>query len=243
MGSEMCIRDRFYLEIRTGSQVILTMFLGFGRSPLLDSKKTGRIKNELALVNQIGSDVIFASDQNFYAIFREVRRLRLSFLVFTTSKMPPRRCVVQYCSRVSDKELGISMNTSPSSGNIFTKRKRFFSQHRKNFNPTGPFGICSLHFETDGFTRAVHVKATERRIKPGSVPTIWKVTEGSISERGRRQVSKFSVLVNKAMFIQRHTQLLSSLCRSYKNFGFINSLDKTKIFVLISPTDAASQSL
>ena len=100
---------KFYLKIRTGSQVILTLFLGFGRPPSLDSKQTGRIKNELALVNQIGSDVIFASHQNivanFYAIVREVRHLRRSFLVFTTSKMPPRRCVVQYCSRVSDKEL------------------------------------------------------------------------------------------------------------------------------------------
>ena len=26
--------------------------------------------------------------------------------------MPPRRCVVQYCSRVSDKELGISVQSS-----------------------------------------------------------------------------------------------------------------------------------
>ena len=70
---------KFYLKIRTGSQVILTLFLGFGRPPSLDSKKTGCIKNELALVNQIGSDVIFASHQNivanFYAILREVRRL------------------------------------------------------------------------------------------------------------------------------------------------------------------------
>ena len=208
---------KFYLKIRTGSQVILTLFLGFGRPPSLDSKKTGRIKNELALVNQIGSDIIFASHQNivanFYAILREVRRLRRSFLVFTTSKMPP-RAGVQYCSRVSDKELGISMHTSPSSGNIRTKWKRFVSQHRKDFNPTGPFGLCSLHFETDCFTRAVHVKGTERRIKQGSVPTIWKVTSGSISERSRRRVNKFPVLVNKAMFIHWHTQLLSSLCHS-----------------------------
>ena len=138
----------------------------------------------------------------FYAFLREVRRLRRPFLVFTTSKMPPRRCVVQDCSRVSDKGWGISMHTSPSSSNIRTKWKRFVSQHRKNFNPTGTFGICSLHFETDCFTRAVHVKRTERRIKPGSVPTIWKVTSGSISERSRRRVSKFSALVNKVMFIQ-----------------------------------------
>ena len=60
---------KFYLKIRTGSQVILTLFLGFGRPPSLDSKKTGRIKNELALVNQIGSDVIFASHQNIVANF------------------------------------------------------------------------------------------------------------------------------------------------------------------------------
>jgi len=107
--------------------------------------------------------------------------------------MPPRRCVVQYCSRVSDKELGISVHTSPSSGNNRTKWRRFVSQHRKNFNPTGTFGICSLHFKTDCFTRAVHVKGTERRLKPGSLPTIWKETPGSISERSRRRVSKFSV--------------------------------------------------
>ena len=93
------------------------------------------------------------------------------------------------------------MHTSPSSGNIRTKWKRFVSQHRKDFNPTGPFGLCSLHFETDCFTRAVHVKGTERRIKQGSVSTISKVTSDSISERSRRRVNKFPVLVNKAMFI------------------------------------------
>ena len=126
----------------------------------------------------------------FYAIRREVRPLRRSFLVFTTFKMPPRRCVVQYCSRVSDKELAIAVHTSPSSGNNRAKWRRFVSQHRKNFNPTGTFGICSLHFKTDCFTRAVHVKGTEKRLKPGSVPTIWKETPGSISERSRRRVSK-----------------------------------------------------
>ena len=139
---------------------------------------TGRIKNELALVNQKGSDVIFALHQNIVANFlcnfeRSETSLKI-FSVFTTSKMPPRRCVVQFCSRISDKELGISMHTSPSSGNIRTKIEE--KQHQKDFNHTGTFGICSLHFETDCFTRAVHVKGTERRIKPGSVPTIWKVT-------------------------------------------------------------------
>ena len=60
---------KFYLKIGTGSQVILTLFLGFGRPPLLDSKLSGRIKNELALVNQIGSYVIFASHQNIVTNF------------------------------------------------------------------------------------------------------------------------------------------------------------------------------
>ena len=105
--------------------------------------------------------------------------------------MPPRQCVVQDCSRVSNKELGISMHTSPASSNIRSKWKRFVRQHRKNFNPTGTFGICSLHFKTDCFARAVHLKGTERRIKPGSVPTVWKVTSDSISERSHRRVSRF----------------------------------------------------
>ena len=81
-------------ENSNGKSGYFHLFLGFGRPPSLDSKKTGRIKNELALVSQIGSDIIFASHQNivanFYAILREVRRLGRSFLVFTTSKMPPR---------------------------------------------------------------------------------------------------------------------------------------------------------
>ena len=42
---------KFYLKIRAGSLVILTLILDYDRPPLLDSKKTGRIKNELALVN------------------------------------------------------------------------------------------------------------------------------------------------------------------------------------------------
>ena len=62
---------KFYLKIRTVCQFILTLFFGFGRPPLLDPKMTGCIKNELAPVNQIGSDVIFASHQNFSVPFWE----------------------------------------------------------------------------------------------------------------------------------------------------------------------------
>ena len=91
------------------------------------------------------------------------------------------------------------MHTSPSNGNIHTEWKRFVCQHRKNFNPTGTFGTCSLHFEADCVTRAVHVKGTESRIKPGSVPTIRKVTAGP--RASQRQVS-IRILVNIAIFIQ-----------------------------------------
>ena len=47
LGSRSTYHTKFYLKIRTGSQVILTLFLDFGYPPLLDSKKTGRIKNKL----------------------------------------------------------------------------------------------------------------------------------------------------------------------------------------------------
>ena len=154
--------------------------------------------------------------------FWQLGPFRRPFLAFATSKMPPRRCVVQDCSRVSDKELGISMHTSPASGSIRTKWKKFVSQHRRNFNPTGTFGICSLHFETDCFTRAVHVKGTERRIKPGSVPTIWKVTAGVISDRSRRRVSKFSLLVNTAIFIQQHAVTFKSFSRLKSQYIFVS---------------------
>ncbi|XP_074627630.1 uncharacterized protein LOC141885700 isoform X2 [Acropora palmata] len=134
--------------------------------------------------------------------------LRRSFLVFITSKMPPRHCVGQYCSRVSNKELSISMHTSPSSGNSRTKWKRFVSQHRKDFNPTGPFGICSLHFETACFTRAVYVKGTERRIKQGSVEL---ELEGSITSPQRlisRQHWHSSALIVKATERLEQKQLI-----------------------------------
>lgn len=104
--------------------------------------------------------------------------------------MPPRRCVVQDCSQKSDKESGISVHTSPASGSVRVKWKRFVCMHRKNFDSKGTFGICSLDFTDDCFTRAVHVKGAERRLKPGSVPSIWRNTTVSLSDRSRRRVSE-----------------------------------------------------
>ena len=72
------------------------------------------------------------------------------------------------------------------------------------------------------FTRAVHVKGTERRIKPGSVLTIWKVTAGSISDRSPRRLSKFSVLVNTAIFIQQHAVTFKSFTRLKSQYIFVS---------------------
>ena len=96
--------------------------------------------------------------------------------------------MVQDCDRVADKELGISVHTCPGTGSERAMWKRFVSQHRKHFQPRGTFGICSLHFTSDCFTRSVHVKGTERRLKPGSVPTIWK--KGSVSLSNRNEAGK-----------------------------------------------------
>jgi len=125
--------------------------------------------------------------------------------------MPPRRCVVQDCDRVSNKELGISMHVSPRTFTERVKWKRFVLQHRKNFNPKGSFGVCSLHFTSDCFTRAVHVKGTERRLKAGSVPTIWKEASVSLSERSRRRVSEFAEFLFRAY--------LSLCCDIFTNQG------------------------
>ena len=56
-------------ENSNGKSGYFTLFLGFGSPPLLDSKMIERIKNESAIVNQIGSDVIFASQQNIVTNF------------------------------------------------------------------------------------------------------------------------------------------------------------------------------
>ena len=106
--------------------------------------------------------------------------------------MPPRRCAVQDCERIADLGLGISMHGSPPSGSVLTKCKKFVLTRRKNFSPTGQFGVCSLHFTRDCFTRAVHVRGTERRIKRGSVPTIWKSKSVPSSNGSRRQVSEYT---------------------------------------------------
>ena len=116
------------------------------------------------------------------------------------SKMPPRRCVVQDCERIADLELGISMHGSPPSGSVLTKWKKFVLTHRKTFSLTCQFGVCSLHFTRDRFTRAVHVKSAEGGIIRGSVPTIWKSKSISSSNRSRRQVSEYTCAFSQMLW-------------------------------------------
>lgn len=124
--------------------------------------------------------------------------------------MAPRRCVVQDCNRVADNELGISMHSSPTNGSVRMQWKRFVCQHRKNFNPKGSFGICSVHFTNDCFIRAVHIKGTERRIKPGSLPTVWKNVSVSLSERSRRMVSEFAFVILLSIRIYKVTVIFNA---------------------------------
>ena len=107
--------------------------------------------------------------------------------------MPPRRCVVKDCERIADLELGISMHGSPSSGSVLTKWKKFVLTHRKtSVRQASLVYVPCISQETACFTRAVHVKGTEKRIKQGSVPTIWKSKSFSSSNRSRQQVSEYT---------------------------------------------------
>ena len=94
--------------------------------------------------------------------------------------MPPRRCVVQDCERIADLELGISMHGSPPSGSVLTKWKKFVLTHRKTFSLTGQFGVCSLHFTRDCFTRAVHVEGTLRAAVPKFRLEVCKMKKSKI---------------------------------------------------------------
>ena len=116
------------------------------------------------------------------------------------SKMPPSRCVVQDCEQIADLELGISMHGSPPSGSVLTKWKKFVLTHRKTFSLTCQFGVCSLHFTRDRFTRAVHVEGTEGGIIRGSVLTIWKSKSISSSNRSRRQVSEYTCAFSQMLW-------------------------------------------
>ena len=104
--------------------------------------------------------------------------------------MPLSRCVVQDCDNETDLDAVISIHLSPLSDHGRLQWKKFLGMHRKHFNPLGQFGICSLHFTKNCFTRTLYIPGTSRRFKPGAIPTTWKEKATSpVSSRSRRRVS------------------------------------------------------
>ena len=67
---------------------------------------------------------------------------------------------------------GISAHFSPTIKSERDKWLRFVPTHRANFNPTGRFFVCSVHFAEECFSRAIHMQGCSRRLIPGSVPTV-----------------------------------------------------------------------
>ena len=107
--------------------------------------------------------------------------------LFWKLKMPHWLCVLEDCDNETNLDLGIPIHNSLTRSNTLLKWKRFVCLHRKYFNPQGVFRVCSLHFANKCFTRAFHIKETQRRLpKKGSVPTMWKKTTAvSLSARSR----------------------------------------------------------
>ena len=103
----------------------------------------------------------------------------------------PDRCVVHGCSNRSNVKAGISAHFSPTIKSERDKWLRFVRTHRANFNPTGKFVVCSVHFAEECFSRAIHMEGCSRHLIPGSVPTIWKIEpeKPSNSKRQHRKVS------------------------------------------------------
>ena len=84
--------------------------------------------------------------------------------------MPASCCVMQDCKNCSNPQEGISLHNSPPSGSVLSSWKRFVSPHRKNFNPTGRFVVCSEHITDDCF-----VGASMKRLVQGAIPSVWKI--------------------------------------------------------------------
>ena len=107
--------------------------------------------------------------------------------------MPSSRCVIQDCNNTSDKNASISLHKSPTDESLRRIWVKFVQTTRTNFNPSSReirFMICSDHFSADCFERLHHLSGETRRLKPGSVPTIWKRSPAQITRRDRRKVSK-----------------------------------------------------
>ena len=112
--------------------------------------------------------------------------------------MPGSRCVVKYCSNDYSKK-GVSLHSSPISGQKRAEWVKFVRTHRKNFSPNSRFVVCSVHFEKDCFLRPRDSRL-KIQLKPGAVPTIWKERNGTAvnSSREKRQKAKVSCVISMA---------------------------------------------
>ena len=88
--------------------------------------------------------------------------------------MPASRCVAQDCNNGSNPREGISLHNSQPYGSVLSSWKGFVSLHRKNFNPTGRFVVCSEHITDDCFARSCHVGRSMKRLVQGAIPSVWK---------------------------------------------------------------------
>lgn len=113
-------------------------------------------------------------------------------LVYDKS-MPASHRVVQDCNNGSNPWQGISLHNSPPSGSVLSSWKRFVFSHRKNFNPTSRFVVCSEHFTDDCFARSYHVEGSMKRRIQGAIPSVWKKNMKTIvSYSDRQMVSAFN---------------------------------------------------
>ena len=85
---------------------------------------------------------------------------------------------------------------------IFSYKRQCFiklearSSHRKNFNPTGRFVVCSEHFTDDCFARSYHVGGSMKRIVQGAILSVRKKNMKTIgSSRDHRMVSLYFLVI------------------------------------------------
>ena len=131
-----------------------------------------------------------------------------SFTKNFEANMPACRCVVQQQVKSGS---GIYLRTSKSSCEL-AKWKSSVRTHRSNFNPKGPFEICSVHFSSNRFERTVHIEGAPTRLIATSIPTIWKP-----SVEGPGWANKPLTYPNLSETVRGISEILSSSRRVINN--------------------------
>jgi len=154
---------------------------GFGRPPLQNSNLAGNNweswgGRKVTSSNQDSKNNLatFVWGKWVPERFLQLFFLRIRSKFELNKSMPASRFVVQDCNNGSNPREGISLHNSPPSSSVLSSWKRFVSPHRKNFNPTGCFVVCSEHITDDCFARTYHVGASMKRLVQGAVPSVWK---------------------------------------------------------------------